>query len=241
MEATFSYREGSTTFTKVLELNILKGMDDPDRLLRKGNTNPGLDGSIQQQTLGFHKLIEAEIRATTNRVDRNFLAQWLVHEGNRKIIYGLYDEKVAFEQNDPELLADWLYDCEHNRQFTISLISTKLYRVWTDPSPAGDDELDFKNNVVIDDTKTIDDPLVLTTNGNLPTREDGSAWPDYDDTTYDFLVLVQCSNGAVAVYPEKHQVVANNMQITLFPGSGFIFAADGKLYANIAIYKKLKT
>lgn len=240
MDVTFTYKEGATTYSKSIVLDSLRGLSEPDRLRKVWKYHKLLSGGLKEQIRGFNKLIRADIRAVNNRVDRGFLVDWLTHDTNRHIIYGSYNDIVAPE--DDSLVSDWLYDCEHNRKFVLNLITTRVYTTWIDPVEPEEAELDFKNNVEIDDTKTIDDPLVLTTNGNLPTREDGSAWPMYDSDTYDYLVLVQCSNNSVAVFPESHTVDVNgDMVITLFPGSGFILAQDGKLYANIAIYQKAKT
>lgn len=242
MEVTLTYRRGGITYSKAFVANALRGLTEPDTLRKVWRYHPLLNGGLREQIRGFNKVIGVELRAITNHVEREFLVDWFVNDESRRLIYGLYDSKVVPVGDSEELVANWLYDCEHNRQFSLNLISTRVYTTWTDPVPVEEDELDFKNNVEIDDTKTIDDPLVLITNGNLPLREDGSAWPEYDSTTYDYLVLVQCSNGAVAVFPESHEVnVDGDMEITLFPGSGFILAQDGKLYANIAIYQKAKS
>ena len=239
MDIILLYKQNSSWYSETFDCLVLKGMYEPDKLQRVSVTHDCLDGSVVEQIRGFNKVITATFRATATASQRRFLARWFVSE-RKTIAYGNYVSSVIVDQ---DLVDEWLYECEHNRQFTVTMLDTHLFTAWDD-GISGEDLMYCKLEIEMDDTKTEADPELFETNvGKLQYMETGATdpFPLFDDSLYVFYVSMLASKGSAATFPIADiAIVAGNLTFKTFPASGFIPASDGKLYANFAVWLQAK-
>lgn len=239
----FIFKQSGLTYSRTIGVRVLRGFSEPDDTELNGPPiHACLNGGRSRQVCGARKSIGLFVPPRTSEDDRRFLGAFILASVQTLLWNGptsVYISDVILP--DPRLISQQLNACRLSKGFAMAFEDTHVYRAWDDGIVATEN-IYFKNNVEINQDATLDVPEVLTTgSGKLALMEDGTAWPAFNATINDHLVLVQASNGAVAVYPESHAVVSGNMQISQFPGSGYITNAAGKLFANIAVYVRAKT
>jgi hypothetical protein len=236
VKAHLQYDKSGLTYTDIFSTLAVKGLDAPDRLIKIGVVHDELNGNLEQQIRGFRREISITLKPGLSSTQTRFLEHWFDAE-TKRIIYGgiINTEGIT----DKELASQWLYECEHNREFEIKFFDSTVYALWEDVLRQGDELIYIKNNVVISQDSTEAAPESFITNtGKLAVMENGEAFPLFNSVTHSFFVEVFASNGAASHYPAKHSVNGDgNMVIATFAGSGFTPALDGNLYADFAIHE----
>ena len=237
MDVILFYTANGFTYSRTIELLSIRGVDEPDHLRKVGVLHDYLNGGLGEQTIGFNKLITAQVRAITDELDRRFMVNWICSE-TKVLRYGNYISSVV---SDEDLQSEWLYDCEHCREFTLELIDSHVYTQWDD-GVLTDDLMYLKRDVEI--TGTVASPETLTTNsGKLVLMENGNAFPAFNSTTHDFFIAVNADKGCEAsfgIVKASVTVSSGNLTWQMFVSDFGQAAADGKYYASIAVFLQAK-
>jgi hypothetical protein len=235
VDCTFIYTASGIIYSRTIELLSFRGMDEPDQLEKVGVVHECLDGSIVEQILGFRKIITATVRPITSALDRRFLVKFFL-SNDRTIKYGNYISGVVC---DEEMLAEWIEDCEHGREFTFRLTDTHVYHSWSD-GVTGDDLLYMSAEIEI--TGTEETPQTLTT-GQAPIEHmaNGSDWPAFNDDTYDFVPIPVARDGTFyGVVKASIAETAGSLSFQIFHSDTGNPASDGKFYCVIALFLQAK-
>jgi len=216
----------------------LRGFDEPDEVRLIGRPHEYPDGSLDEQLRGFKRVITIDFGVLQNLADRIFILKFL-NGAKRQVRTATQVAFVALE--DPGRYAnEWIDNLQHGKRFILRLIDEGVYTIF--PTPATVTEIMYlKSKVEI--TGTQSSPEAFTTNsGKLATDETGQAYPTFNEATHVFHVSV---NGAP--YQEAHVNIVNkptvssgNITFQAAVQDGGKPAADGKFYADIAIYLQAK-
>jgi len=231
VDATFFYTLSGLTYSRTIELLKLQGMDEPDHLEKIGVVHDILDGSLSEQILGFHKIIEATVRANTTPLDRRFLAQFILAE-SKTLVYGNYVSNVV---HDKELVSEWLYACEHCREFTLALTDSHVYTAWSDGTIA---DTNMYYTAIVEITGTLASPQTFTTNvAPLATDIWGNSFPAFSGTVHKASILAISAAYSQFVYCQVGEVTvsAGNLTWQGFASDFGTPADDGKYYVKFTI------
>jgi hypothetical protein len=238
VQVTLLYTESGLTYSKTFEALSFKGIDEPDRLRLNAITHDYLNGNLDQQVDGFFKEpIEITFNPTMDDLSMRFLTSWFI-ASVKLFVYGAY---ISQGKTDETLISEWLYDCEHNRAFTVKFWDEHKFYEWQDGISAEGD-MYIKLAVEMSQDATEASPESFTTNsGKLVLMENGESFPSFNSVTHDFYISILASSGSGAIYPVGSSTVsAGDLTFSTFPESGYVTSSDGKLWANFAIYAVAK-
>lgn len=213
-------------------------MNYPDEVRIVGVQHRYLNGGMEEQTLGFNKIIEVDFGVIQNHEAAKFLHAFLFNE-RKTILYGAYVEDVVLD--DPAHYEnEWLDGVQVGRRFIGRFIGKHVYKQFTTPATTVE-TMYLKSKVEI--TGTADAPEQFETNvEKLLTDETGATYPAFNASTHVFHASIDgaryCESSFALV--DKPTVVAGNLRFSIYRDDFGKPAADGKYYADIAIYLQAK-
>ena len=238
MDITLQYSQSGTSYSQAFGASALVGVDEPDRLHKVGVVHAMLDGTLSEQIAGFRKEpITLKLQPSYTAVQRRFLVKWLLAT-TKRVIYGNY---VSEGVTDEALVSNWLYDLEYGRAFDVQIYDEHVYHAWDD-GVIVEDLMYLKRQVEV--IGTLASPETFTTNtGKLVVMQNADAFPSFNSSTHDFLIVVngdkQCE-ASFSIVKDSVSVVAGNLTWQMFISDFGQPAADSKYYASIAIFLQAK-
>jgi len=211
----------------------IRGLDDPDETEIVGVQHQYLNGTLEEEILGFHRLPTIDLGVVQDSDDKLHIHGFLTHE-NRQITTAGDFANVVLE--DPTHWAnEWLEANRLRKRFVLKLIDSYVYTRW--PILAVVDELVYiKNRVKIVGTQA--SPETFTTNsGKLATDETGAAYPTFNSATHVFHVSVNGApyqDGKVNLVATP-SVSGGNITFTAAVSDGGNPSSDGFFYSDILI------
>ena len=234
MDIVLVYQEGGLTYSNAFYDVTVVGLNEPDRLRKNAVVHEYLDGGIGEQTDGFFKEpIELSFDPPLTALERRFLSDWFL--ASRKwVSSGNYLSEGITQQ---ELLSEWLYDCETNRQFTIQLFDTHKYYEFQDVGPIADEDMYCRLNVLITGTSLAPQTFVTGT-APIALMETGEAWPVFSDATHVHKVVLTPNSSCqfIPCLVANATVVAGNVVFQAFVSDMQSPASDGSFYVDIQVF-----
>lgn len=216
-----------------MELSRLAGLYEPDEFEIVGVVHHYLDGSIEEQILGGRKVLELDVVPTIDPLERRFLAKFILSDA-KTLLYRDYSSAVINDNDN--LISEWLESCEYGRRFTMRLKEDHIHHKFTAGNVSGD-SLYFKREVEITGTEAV--PQELTTNtAPLSVMQNGDAWPVFDDTDNDHLVVLTENNcqATFGIVKGSISITGGNLHCHVFVSDYGAPASDGKYYCAFAIF-----
>lgn len=229
-----------TTYTQTFTVLAVKGFDAADDVeLFPGIQHHYLNGSFDDQNIGFFRKFQVSFAADIVQTARKFLLDW--SRANYRYLTFTHDSitesdlQVVLE--DQSLFAEWLHDYENLRSIVLRCKERTLRTSYpTTSNPTTTITMYRKKRVRITGTKAA--PQTLTTNsGSLVTDEDSVAFPAFSAIA---KVSVEVAGSP---YQERKVFLANTPSLS---GSNVTFqvaaddvgenASDGNVYADIRIF-----
>ena len=234
--ATLVYLKAGNYYSRNIAFMRLIGLLEPDRLVRIAKVHECRDGSIKEQILGFHKAIQLDVAPTTTPAERRFLVGFLLGEFRSIEYHGLISE-VIFK--DAELVSQWVYECEHNRAFTILALDPFVYRRWQD-GVASDTDMFY--TAIVEITGTATSPQTFTTNvAPIATDIWGNPFPNFTSMKASIVGIPANNSQFVFCLVGEATLIGGNLTWSCFMSEFDIPASDGKFYVKFTISAQTTT
>lgn len=236
MDVTLEYKQDGTTYSMVLDALSIKGITAPEDWELYCFQDTFLDGTIDEQILGFHRRISIGLFPLMDSASRSFVLGFI--KGSQR--YVQYDgERIEVSPLEVEgLQAEESAQVYFATKYTLRLIERQLLKAL--PSDVSEvDPVYIKLKVEV--TGTLASPETFTTNsGKLSTQESGSAYPTFDSSTYVYSVVGKDYQEATISLIGKPTVSGSNLTFQLAISDMGKPSSDGKFYTDILILRQAK-
>jgi hypothetical protein len=156
VQITLQYTASGSEFTRIYEVAYLKGFDDPDEFQIFGVQNRYLNGSIDEQILGFRRVITVDFGVLQDYTDKEFLSRFIANPDreirrNDPIAIATESDDLLLAENgdtliteiDPPLFVNvslenpsafsnrWEEDLVIGKRFVLRLISNDIDTIFS--------------------------------------------------------------------------------------------------------------
>lgn len=239
MQVILEYIREGTSYLRTFNLLVVKGFDVADEAMLERIKHLYLTGTLEEEIMGFHKVIELGFGERLTAAEQRFLTRFYSATW-KGLYYGLYYSKVVNE--DDSLVSTWESEAELGRSFTCRFLSTNVFGQWDTLIPVEDDDMPYlKLKVKVEGTES--SPEQFTTNvGKLLTQENTESFPTFNDTTHVFAVMLGSSKyqQAGVSLTDVPTVSGGNLTWYAFHDDMGAPASDGFYYCDVVIFIKAR-
>jgi hypothetical protein len=229
------YKSGILNSKSFNALSV-KGFDDPDRVQFVAFQYPIVDGSIQEEIVGFRRFITLDLGVVTSAADRRTIQEFLTANQRSASFQGAVASEASVVLNDVSGYADeWKWDTVLGRSFVLDILDDRVYQFW--PTALADNMIGYTIKKVLIVGTQVNPEQFTTNSGKLQYNFGTTPLPSINLALYNVSIV---ANGSVYQNATINQVgaitqVGSNISFYLAMNDGAIASSDGNIYCDITI------
>jgi hypothetical protein len=219
----------------------LEGLAMPDRFQRVCFQHLDLTGRITGQSQGFKRVITSDLGVIKDITLQKFILNFLKSD-IRYISSDSFSASVAL-LTPKDFKAERINQSIFGKRFILELLEEQVHSLFPSPSDS-EDHMQLKLKVQITGTKS-SPQTIITGSGSLGANDSSNTpWGVFDDSLYIYHIDVNGTpyqEATVNLVDNIYTIVSGNLQCQIAVSSGGSPATDGNFYADVAIYREVRS